>query len=239
MLLVFISIQDIAPRIGTKERRKEGRALRQYRQYCGVAKALDVLGERWTLLLIRELLLGQRRFSELLRGLPGITPNLLTQRLAHLRSHGVIEQLPSPDRRGGPWGLTDLGRSLEGVVLGLGAFGARWMTEMEGHHTSGRWFMVSLRRRYRGGGPGATLGVEIDGEPYTIRVTPERLETADGWPEAPDATLAGTLNAVASCLLGGASGGVIVSGDKRTLRALTSRLGQGPGDAAGTSAEVV
>ena len=116
------------------------------------------------------------------------------------------------------------------MVLGLGAFGSRWMTEMEGHHTSGRWFMVSLRRRYRGGGPGATLGAQIDGEPYTIRMTPERLETADGWPETPDATLAGTLNGVASFLLAGTEGDVILSGDRRALHALRSRLGPRPGD---------
>lgn len=217
--------------------------MREYRQYCGVAKALDVLGERWTLLLIRELLLGPRRFSQLLRGLPGITPNLLARRLSYLASEGVLHQIPSTDRRGGPWELTELGRSLEGVILGLGAFGARRMTAPEDHHTSGRWFMVSLRRRYRGGARPTTLGVRIDGEPYTIHVDAEGLRTEDGWPARPDASVSGTLPQVATFLAAGPEGPgahVATTGGDPALATLRGRLGQDPaGDARGTSAEVV
>src|SRR3954447_3463845 len=71
---------------------------RSYDQYCALARALDVLGERWTLLLVRELLLGQKRFSDLLAGLPGIGPNVLSARLKLLQAEGLVRQtkLPPP-----------------------------------------------------------------------------------------------------------------------------------------------
>ena len=71
-------------------------AKRAYRQHCGLAKALDVIGERWTLLLVRELLLGPRTWSQLLESLPGLTTNLLAKRLTQLQAAGVIERRPAP-----------------------------------------------------------------------------------------------------------------------------------------------
>ena len=75
---------------------------RSYGQFCAAAKALDVLGERWTLLVVRELLLGPRRFTDLLAALPGLSPSLLTRRLQRLEANRVIlrEQLPPPAARG-------------------------------------------------------------------------------------------------------------------------------------------
>ena len=76
--------------------------LRSYHQFCGLARALDRVGERWTLLLVRNLLLGPRRYGELLDGLPGITTNLLAKRLKELEEQGIIERVPaagSADRK--------------------------------------------------------------------------------------------------------------------------------------------
>ena len=90
---------------------------RSYDQYCGLARALDVLGERWTLLIVRNLLLGPQRYSELLRGLPGITTNLLAKRLREMEAEGII------DRTGGAtdaYRLTEVGRSLEPAIHALG-----------------------------------------------------------------------------------------------------------------------
>ena len=67
--------------------------MRSYRQYCGLARALDVIGERWSLLIVRELLDGPRRYNELLEGLPGIATNLLTDRLRNLEADGVLRRL--------------------------------------------------------------------------------------------------------------------------------------------------
>jgi DNA-binding HxlR family transcriptional regulator len=74
---------------------------RSYAQYCGLAKALDVVGERWTLLVVRNLLLGPLRYSELLRGLPGITTNLLAKRLKEMEEHGLLERIRARPARAG------------------------------------------------------------------------------------------------------------------------------------------
>ncbi|MBC7173009.1 MAG: helix-turn-helix transcriptional regulator, partial [Polyangiaceae bacterium] len=73
---------------------------RSYHQYCGLARALDLVGERWTLLIVRDLLLGPRRYSDLLRGLPGVTTNLLAKRLRELQGAGILERnvTPGPSR---------------------------------------------------------------------------------------------------------------------------------------------
>lgn len=94
---------------------------RDYRQYCGLASALDVLGERWTLLIVRELLLGPRRYGELLAELPGIGTNLLAERLKFLLERGVLRHA-SVDGRDRAYELTELGDQLREPVLGL----ARW-----------------------------------------------------------------------------------------------------------------
>lgn len=74
---------------------------RSYNQLCGLAYALDIVGERWTILMIRELIAGPRRFTDLIAGLPGISTNLLTERLKDLEQHGVIRRRgPSPRRQG-------------------------------------------------------------------------------------------------------------------------------------------
>jgi DNA-binding HxlR family transcriptional regulator len=97
--------------------------MRSYRQFCALGRALDVVGERWTLLVLRELLLGPRRFRDLLDGLPGIGPNLLTARLRHLEAEGLISQevLPPP-AASRVYVLTDRGRALDEALVAL----ARW-----------------------------------------------------------------------------------------------------------------
>ena len=207
--------------------------MREYRQFCGIAKALDVLGGRWTLLIVRELLLGPRRYGELVDDLPGITTNLLASRLKELEAAGLVEAVVRDDGRRA-WALTDTGRELQPVLLALGAFGARWLSDPQAHHTSGRWFAVSLQRRYRGGLPPTRIGVEIDGAPYTLDVDADRLVSRDGWPEAADLTLRGPLPAVAAALQpdGEIPPDVEVWGDRSRLRALrkaVGALGSGPG----------
>ena len=92
--------------------------MRSYRQFCALARTLDVVGERWTLLVLRELLLGPRRFRDLLDGLPGIGANLLTARLRHLEAEGLIAQevLPPPAPRENQLGTSRMSVQ-SGVVL--------------------------------------------------------------------------------------------------------------------------
>jgi DNA-binding HxlR family transcriptional regulator len=93
-------------------------------QYCPLAKAAEMLGDRWTLLIVRDLMMGAHRFSEIERGLPGISRTLLAQRLRTLEGLGIVERRPKDDRRPEYW-LTSVGQDLEPAVLGLGSWAAR------------------------------------------------------------------------------------------------------------------
>lgn len=100
--------------------------MRSYRDLCGIARALDVVGERWALLVVRELVLGPKRFSDLLRGLPGMSPNVLTQRLRELEYSEVLQRRRAlPPASGVIYELTNRGRALEPVLLALGRWGSR------------------------------------------------------------------------------------------------------------------
>jgi DNA-binding HxlR family transcriptional regulator len=123
---------------------------RSYRQFCGAAKALDVVGERWTLLIVRDLLLGPRRYTELHRALPGITTNLLAKRLAEMEAAQLIERRSEHGVQ--LWALTPTGEALEPVVLELGRFGWRYLDRpRRGERVDIGWALVALKRRYRGG----------------------------------------------------------------------------------------
>jgi DNA-binding HxlR family transcriptional regulator len=93
---------------------------RGYGQYCPIARALDVLGERWSLLILRDMLVGTTRFNDLCRGLPGLSRSLLTKRLRQFERAGIVERL------GNEYLLTDAGRALEPIVFGIGEWGAHW-----------------------------------------------------------------------------------------------------------------
>ena len=98
----------------------------EYRQYCPVARASEILADRWTPLIVRELLAGSQHFNEIERGLPGISRSLLVSRLRHLEDRGVIRRhhLPGPNRI--EYSLTEAGRDLQPVIERLGAWGVRW-----------------------------------------------------------------------------------------------------------------
>ncbi len=180
--------------------------------------ALDVVGQRWTLLLIRELLPGPRRFTDL--RLPGLTPNVLSDRLKHLNEVGLIEQqdLPPPAART-VWALTDRGRQLEPAILALGAFGASYLQQPEGLTLSPRWLMVSLQRRYQGGVPAGVVHLTLGDSPYSVTVTPDSLTVRDGHTGDPTVTVAGPMLDLAGVLARGQAlpDSVTVSGDSAYL----------------------
>src|ERR671929_273611 len=101
---------------------------KSYNQYCGLAYALDRVGERWTLLIIRELAAGPRRFSDLLSGLPGISTNLLSERLKELEQQGLLRRrkLPPP-AASSVYELTAVGQALEPALLELGRWGSQFI----------------------------------------------------------------------------------------------------------------
>ncbi|WP_144127265.1 winged helix-turn-helix transcriptional regulator [Catellatospora sichuanensis] len=99
-----------------------------YRQFCPVAKAMELLDERWTMLVVRELVAGSRHFNELRRGLPRMSPTLLSKRLQQLAAAGVVERRPTDTEV--QYTLTPAGRELEPIVMALGAWGVRWIGEL-------------------------------------------------------------------------------------------------------------
>ena len=97
-----------------------GKDRTSYGQYCPISRALDVLGERWSLMIVRDMLVGTTRFNDLARGLPGLSRSLLTKRLRQFEREGLVE------RFGTQYLLTEAGRALRPIVFGLGEWGAQW-----------------------------------------------------------------------------------------------------------------
>lgn len=105
---------------------------KSYGQYCPLAKAIDVIGERWTPLVLRELLSGARRFSEIQRGVPLMSPALLTKRLKDLEAGGVIERVPVEGTRTHEYRLTPAGEELRPIIVGLAVWGLKWVEDRLG-----------------------------------------------------------------------------------------------------------
>ena len=136
--------------------------MKSYGQFCSMARALDLLGERWTLLIVRELLSGSRRFGEIRRGIPRISRTMLAARLRELADAGVIERhagLHGPEHR-----LTPAGEELGAVVRDLGSWGQRWLPrELAAHQLDVRPLLWDIHRRVnRAALPDQPLVVRID-----------------------------------------------------------------------------
>jgi DNA-binding HxlR family transcriptional regulator len=121
-----------------------------YGQFCPVALGAEIFAERWTPLIVRELLAGGRRFCDIQRGLPRISRNLLTQRLASLQRSGIIERLPVEGTHGHEYQLTEAGRELGAVIESLGTWGYRWAShDLTDEHLDPDFLMWALRRMVR------------------------------------------------------------------------------------------
>ncbi len=122
--------------------------MKSYGQFCAIARALELLGERWTLLVVRELLCGSRRFGEIRRGIPRISRTMLSVRLRALAEAGVVEVR---DGAAGPeYGLTAAGHELAAVIRELGTWGQRWLPrELRRSELDVRALVWDIRRRVR------------------------------------------------------------------------------------------
>ncbi|MCX5064915.1 winged helix-turn-helix transcriptional regulator [Micromonospora lupini] len=203
---------------------------RTYGDACGIARALDVVGERWALLVVRELLLGPQRFSDLRRALPAVSSNMLTDRLRELESHGVVRQrrLPPP-AASMVYDLTDSGRELEPIVLALGGWGLRVPLPPAPVHLNATSVLLFLRGALHPSpqAPPARYRIELAGQIWTIHTRDGRVHIEPGEPDQVDAGLRtdpATLNALldgsASLTAARASGLADVSGDEAALRRL-------------------
>lgn len=147
---------------------------KSYGQFCALARALDHVGDRWTLLIIRELLVSDRTYRNLTESLPGISPNLLLDRLRRLMADGLVERSDTPTRsKHVIYALTPTGRSLSPVVLELIRWGARYMASGPGDdRVDPAWTALALQALLEGPSPAsdedATLHLGVDGHEITI-----------------------------------------------------------------------
>jgi DNA-binding HxlR family transcriptional regulator len=178
--------------------------LRTYGDGCAIARGLDLVGERWALLVVRELLLGPKRYTDLRRGLPNASPNVLSQRLGELEAAGVIRRRKLPPPAGARvYELTDWGRELEEIVMSLGRWAARSPTPPgDAPIVSADSVILALRARFDSGAAhGFRAGYELRlGEDrFRVEVADEQVEVARGDAHQADATIytdPGTLDAV-------------------------------------------
>jgi len=182
--------------------------MRTYGQYCSVARALDVVGDRWTLLIIRELLLqGPCRYTDLKSGLPGIATNLLSDRLRDLEQAGLIRrEEAAPPVATTLFHLTPVGAELEPVLTALGRWGIRYMAEpSDGDEFRSQWFAfpVSVFLHDRDpAGPPVTIELRTTGRPAVIEVSGGAVHTRAGRAAAPDLVLQGTARVILGLLSG-------------------------------------
>jgi DNA-binding HxlR family transcriptional regulator len=169
---------------------------RSYEHYCALAKALDLVGERWTLLIVRELVEGACRYTDLQEGVPGIATDMLAARLRSLEESGLVERrVMPPPAASTVYELTPLGRGLEPVIRELARWGLRLMGKRKGEefriHWMGIWMRTSFRPDRAAEGPPLTVQFDVGGESMHARIAGESLETAIGPATEPDVTIAG------------------------------------------------
>ena len=121
-----------------------------YQQYCPVARATEILGERWNLLIVRNLMFGANTFSSIAQGVPTMSRSMLTKRLRDLTRAGIISATPKPNGQGSLYALTPAGADLAGVIDGLGQWAETWVEVLPEHHDPGfalwAWCRVQLNR---------------------------------------------------------------------------------------------
>lgn len=194
---------------------------KRYGQFCALARALDHVGDRWTLLVIRELLIAPRSFRELTRALPGMSPNLLVQRLRALVEDGVVLRSQAPQRsRSVTYELTPAGLALEATVFELIRWGSRWMTTgPEGDHVDSAWSILALRALLDGTPNARTTGivhVNADGQWLTIQTYRGRRSVRAGRSGSAQATVSADFPAlieVAAGLITPTAGDLTIIGD--------------------------
>jgi DNA-binding HxlR family transcriptional regulator len=203
--------------------------MRTYGQHCVIAKALDVVGDRWTLLIVRELLLqGPCRFTDLRHGLPGIATNLLSARIKELEEAGLIYREAAPPPVATTlFHLTDDGRELEPVLEALGVWGVRYIAAQSPEEVfRAHWLTYPLRWFLHDNQPSAgaqTIQLVADDEPVALTVDHGTITPRVGLAQKPDVTLVGGPDQILGLLTGmmdaasAKEAGLAVSGNTRVL----------------------
>jgi DNA-binding HxlR family transcriptional regulator len=202
---------------------------------CGIAHASDLLAQRWALLVVRELLLGPKRFTDLRAGIPDISPNVLGQRLRELEQSGILRRRKlAPPAAVQVYELTEWGRELEPAVLALG----RWATRSPSFPRSAEMgpdsLVLALKSTFdpaKADGVDATYELRLGDIPFDISVKEGEFEAARGEAQRPDAVIRSDPEAIAGVVFGKNrlgkavdSGAVEIDGSRRAVNALFRAL---------------
>ncbi|WP_165977960.1 winged helix-turn-helix transcriptional regulator [Nonomuraea diastatica] len=207
---------------------------RSYGDPCGVARGLDVIGERWALLVVRDLLLGPKRFNDLLGGLHGASPNVLTQRLHDLIDLGVVRRRDlGPPARVRLYELTEWGHELEPLLLHLGRWGSQAPSPPQGELGIDS-LLLSLKAGFdpaRADELSGTYQLGVDGDTYLVRVADSSLQIERRAARQPSATLSTDLDTLRQVIDGRIaipaaqqSSRLHIDGDEPSVRHLTDLL---------------
>ncbi len=200
---------------------------RSYGQFCGLARALDAVGDRWSLLIVRELLPGPMRYSELIGSLGGIATNLLADRLRSLEANGVVERRLG-ETGGVTYALTSWGNELREAIEAL----VRWSTPLmvsgrDADSFQPRWLAVALPALLRGrtAKPPSELGIEVPGLFLTLRIDEDGPHVTVEPERRPDTILEADPDVVLGLAAGAltvdhALSGATIRGDRRVLAAV-------------------
>jgi DNA-binding HxlR family transcriptional regulator len=199
--------------------------MKPYGQFCSLARGLDVIGDRWTLLIVRELLVGARRYSDLVDGLPGIATNLLAERLRSLEGHGVVTQDAE-----GRYQLTEWGQGLSEPLHAIARWAAPLMSApIGGDAFRSAWLALPVAVIFDGvepRRPRLTIEIRTGDAPATIESRNGKVWVEPRPAQSPDLVLTGPPEAIVGLLMGALDGtsaadrGVAIEGDIRQLRGL-------------------
>jgi DNA-binding HxlR family transcriptional regulator/putative sterol carrier protein len=208
-------------------------ARRTYNQYCATARTLDVVGERWTLLVVRELLTGPKRFRDLLDSLRGIGTGLLASRLKYLEAEGIVHRVTLPPPAGTPaYALTEAGAELESVVMALSRWGLTWAfgERREGEDFHAGWAVLGMQALFDSDAArdvAAVYEFRVDEDVFHARIEHGEIESVHGPAQRPDAVITADGEAFHELAAGRLSlrdalreGRVSTTGDRGALRQL-------------------
>jgi DNA-binding HxlR family transcriptional regulator len=202
---------------------------------CGIAHASDLLGQRWALLVIRELLLGPKRFTDLRTGIPDISPNVLGQRLRELQESGIVQRRKlAPPAAVQVYELTEWGHELEPAVLALGRWASRSPSFPRDAEMGPDSLVLALKaafERAKADGVDASFELRLEDIPFKVTVKGGEFQAARGEVESPDAVICGDPNTIAEIAFRGKplgraveAGEVEIDGSRRAANALFRAL---------------
>jgi DNA-binding HxlR family transcriptional regulator len=205
---------------------------RHYDDPCGVARALDLVGERWTLLVVRELLFGPKRFSDLVRGLPGMSQNVLSQRLRELGNAGLLERRRlGPPVSGQVYALTERGAALRPVVIELARWGSRMPTTSRADLSVDALVLALLTTFDPDGAEDVRIALVLGDDRFVAEVTGGRLQVVRDAQARADAEVVTDAAGLRSVVFGGrplaeaiAAGDAEVRGDAKKASRFLARF---------------